>query len=750
MMKLFRLNLYIFLVLLLSGVFYFSPAVAMDQVNQTDQFRAGEFLLKFKGQDEVLRVKVDPSLDIMTLIQSYRDWPDVEYVEPNFLVSPSAFPNDPDYPKQQYLQMINIRPAWSKELLTRETENITRRSVIAVLDTGVDLDHPDLKDKIWTNIKERPGNNIDDDSNGYVDDINGWNFVENNADPNPSFNNGYDPNAISHGTIVSGIAAASINNGEGIAGVSWFSEIMPLRILDSTGSGDVYSAIKAVEYAVANGADVINMSFIGQNKSLPLETAIRRAYDKGIIVVAAAGNTDPGVDGINLDLTEYYPVCNDGTADENMVIGVASIDQAFRKSKFSNYGKCVDIVAPGENFYSAQVLDPAVSGFTSAYNGYWSGTSLSTPLVSGMVGIIKALRPQFTPKMIKDFLFSSAQNINSYNPEFKGKLGAGQLDVYKTLEAVLGESVGATGGVKQGYVVAGLGFGSFPQLKILRTDGTEFKSFYAYSPNFTGAINVATGNVNSDNQMEIVTGAGAGGGPHIRIFNREGQVLGQFFAYDQKFRGGVNLAVGDVNGDGQAEIVVGSGKGIKPEVKIFDYKGQLLSSFLAYGENFTGGVKVGVGDVNGDGQMEIVTGAGAGGGPHVRIFDKDGLVLNQFFAYNQNSTNGINVAVGDVHGDGRYEIIVSVEKNSTPTVRLFDYRGTQLLNFFAFESNFLSGVEVTAGDIDNDGIDEIITGRSFGGSPEVKIFDYAGQLKFDLFGHDQKYRGGVRPAAIIL
>ncbi|OGY45499.1 MAG: hypothetical protein A2744_02310 [Candidatus Buchananbacteria bacterium RIFCSPHIGHO2_01_FULL_44_11] len=751
MTKLIKSKIFFGLILVVFGIFSYSALTGLAEASQPGNFLTGELLVKFKNSDEILRLKVDQQLDLAPLIERYQNFPEVEYIEPNYLLAVAAFPDDPEYPKQQYLQMVNIRSAWSKELLIRESERITKRSVIAILDTGVDLDHPDLKDKIWTNINERKGDGVDNDQNGYVDDINGWDFVSSDADPNPALTNGYELGAINHGTIVAGIAAASINNSEGIAGISWFSEVMPLRILDSTGSGDIFSAVKAIDYAINAGADVINMSFIGQNQSQSLDAAIKRAYDRGVIIVAAAGNTDPNIDGVNLDLTEYYPVCSDGSGGENMVIGVAAIDQTFKKSKFSNYGKCVDIVAPGEKFYSTQVYDATQASLKSYYNGYWSGTSLSTPLVSGTAAIIKALRPQFSAKMIRDSILNSTQNIDIYNPGFQGKLGSGQLDIDGALEAALGESRGANAGFgKQAYLVAGLGLGSFPQLKILKTDGSEFKSFYAYSPNFSGVINVATGDVTGDKIQDIVTGAGNGGGPHVRVFDQEGHVLGQFFAYDQVFRGGVNVAVGDVNEDGVAEIVTGSGKGARPEVKVFDFRGKLLQSFLAYDQNFTGGVKVAVGDINGDGLAEIVTGAGTGGGPHVRIFDSAGTVLSQFFAYNQTFTGGVNVAVGDIFGDGQFKIIVSPQKNATPTVRVFNRQGTQLANFFAFEPNYFAGVELAAGDIDNDGIDEIIAGRSVSGNSELKVFNYAGELKSVLTGHDVKYKGGVRPAVIIL
>lgn len=739
----FRLLVLIFIG---SGLFFYFFVFASQNIN-TD-FKMGEFLVKFKNDSKVYKFQVSIEMDIMTIIKDYQGQSEIEYLEPNYLVTATAFPSDPDYPLQWYLNTVNAKDTWSKELVVREQERITRQSVIAILDTGIDLDHPDLKDKIWVNSDERANDGIDNDRNGYRDDINGWDFIGNDANPNPDFTSGYNEDAVKHGTIVAGIAAAATHNNQGISGMSWFSRIMPLRVLDSTGTGDVYSVIQAIDYAIANGVDVINMSFVGSGFSQSLFNTIKKAYNSDVLIVAAAGNTDPKINGVDLDIFRSYPVCYDGAATENMVIGVASVGKDLKKSTFSNYGGCVDLVAPGESFYSTQVYDQTVSGFTKYYDGYWSGTSLSAPLVTGTLAAIKALRPTFSAAQIKSFVLENTKDISSYNSNYLGKLGSGLLDSAKALAATLGQVKPKEKKAENNYIIAGLGFGSFPQLKILETDGTIFKSFYAYSPHFNGAINVASGDVNGDGKAEIITGAGVGGGPHVRIFNIEGQVVSQFFAYDKNLRGGVNVAVGDINNDGIDEIITGIGKGAPPEVKVFDYQGNIIYDFFTYGQNFAGGVKVAVGDVNSDGKAEIITGAGVGGGPQVMVFETNGRLIYQFFAYNKNFKGGVNVACGDVHGDGQAEIIASIEQGSVPTVRVFNYRGVTLNNFFAYEPSFLQGIYVAAGDINDDGVAEIITGRGIGGSPEVKIFDWQGKLKLELFIHSQDYKGGVRPAMI--
>lgn len=739
------ISVFLLCLLSLNATLFFLPSQVSAQIIAA---QPGELLVTFKNNPELYKFKTTPDQNLDQLIQKYRQRPDVELIEPNFTFTAADFPNDPDRPLQYYLNMINARNAWSQELLVREQESITNHAVLAILDTGIDLNHPDLKSKIWKNIKETATDGKDNDSNGFVDDVTGWDFVDNDNDPSPSLQNPYDEDAAKHGTIVAGIAAAATNNGSGISGVGWFVDIMPLRVLNSSGSGDVFSVVKAIDYAVANGATVISMSFVGNGYSKNLADAIQQAYSKGVIVVAAAGNTDPATNGVNLNTTKAYPVCYDNT--ENIVIGVASISPNYKKSSFSNYGNCIDIAAPGEGIYSTQLFNASVTGFTKAYDGYWSGTSLAAPMVSGALAAARAIRPGFSVGQIRDFLLASAQDVNKYNPGFEGQLGSGLFNFDDFIKAVLGtkEPINNSGQVAS-YVVAGLGYKSFPQVKIMTSNGLEFKNFFAYDPRFNGPINVATGDVAGDGKSEIVTAAGVGGGPHVKVLNIEGQTLAQFFAYDSKFRGGVNVAVGNIDGFGKQDIVTAPGKGQIPEIKVFDYQGNLISKFLAYDAGFTGGVKVAVGDVDGDGIDEIVTGAGAGGGPHVRVFNAQGTLISQFFAFNQNFKGGVNVAVGDLRNDGKEQIAVAVESNSVPTVRVYNYLGELLTTFFAYEPNFLAGVNIAIGDADGDGLADIVTGKAKGGNAEVNIFNLRGGLKSTFNIKPQgTYTGGVRPAVL--
>lgn len=196
-------------------------------------------------------------------------------------------------------------------------------------------------------------------------------------------------------------------------------------------------------------------------------------------------------------------------------------------------------------------------------------------------------------------------------------------------------------------------------VEIYDDDGTLHASFYPYTSAFKLGVNIAAGDLEGDGTVEIVTGTENGGGPQIRIFNKDGVLINPgFFAYDTAFRGGVNVAIGDLNGDGTREVIAGAGVGGGPHVRVCNKDGKVINpGFFAYDEKFRGGVNVAAGDVDGDGIDDIVAGPGAGGGPHVRVFDRDGNLKSQFFAFDENERKGVEVMATDLDGDGLAEIV---------------------------------------------------------------------------------------------
>ncbi len=189
-------------------------------------------------------------------------------------------------------------------------------------------------------------------------------------------------------------------------------------------------------------------------------------------------------------------------------------------------------------------------------------------------------------------------------------------------------------------------------------DNRKIREFKPYD--FEGDVFLSTGDVNGDGVNEIVTGVGLGGGPHVKVLDQEGQIISEFMAYDERFRGGVSVSVGDINNDGIDEIVTGTGITGGPHVKIVDQYGNLINEFMAYDERFRGGVNVALGDLNSDGSDEIITGAGPTGGPHVKVFNQHNRILNEFMAYNENDRSGIMVMSDDLDKNNFYEILVGI------------------------------------------------------------------------------------------
>ena len=247
--------------------------------------------------------------------------------------------NDPDASTYQwYLEHLGITEAWD---ITTGSDDV----IVAVLDTGVDLDHEDLVNNIWINEGEVAGDGIDNDGNGYIDDVNGWDFIDGTNSPTPNPDAGYDESSVPHGTIVAGLIAAEGDNAKGITGVSMHAKIMSLRIMNNYGVGDSGDAREAIEYAIANGADVINMSLAGYSYDSQFAEVLERAYDAGVIIVAAVGNVSGG--GWDLERHPSYPACYEDENDD-WVIGVAATQRDDKKASFSNYGgDCVDLSAPG-------------------------------------------------------------------------------------------------------------------------------------------------------------------------------------------------------------------------------------------------------------------------------------------------------------------------------------------------------------------------------------------------------------------
>ncbi len=648
--------------------------------------------------------------------------------------------NDLFYSNQWYLKRIFASTGWD---IAREAPEV----VVAVIDTGIDIKHPDLTNNLWVNEKEIPGNKKDDDKDGYIDDVNGWDFINNMADPAPKFKAGFTEEGINHGTIVAGVLAAQGNNQIGVSGVAQNLKIMSLKALDDSGRAQADKIIKAINFAIDHKANIINLSFAGDKSSSALEQAIRRAYDKNIIVVAAAGNDlERGV-GKFLDKKPLYPVCYDGRAGENLVVGVGATGPLDEKAVFSGYGKCLDLVAPGVSIFSTAVLAPQKSSnnksFQDAYDGYWSGTSFAVPQVSATLALMMQINPSLKPKELINLLKASADNINAVNPQNVGKLGAGRLDVTASLlaaQAALAQEkyniLLFNDSTKKG------------QIKLVTAKGIVKAKFSTFT---NVNINVASGDFNGDGQTEIAVTPQSGAQSEVRIYRTNGQMIKKFLAYENKFTGGVNLASGDINGDGIDELIMAPAHNRRAEIKIMNKNFKLRLSWLAYPANYLGGANLSVADLNKDGRAEIATMPASSASAQIKIFNYTGKLLSQWLAYEAQLKGEFKlVALNAYSALGSNPIIaVAAGKNMLPYVKIFTPDGRLINSFMAYEADFNEGINIASADVDNDGQAEIITGAGAGQAPLLSLFKQNGTLIKSYYSDKKTLTQGVSVATYI-
>jgi len=294
----------------------------------------------------------------------------------------------------------------------------------------------------------------------------------------------------------------------------------------------------------------------------------------------------------------------------------------------------------------------------------------------------------------------------------------------------------------------GAGPGLNGNVRTVAADGTLAGAALApFGPAYTGAASVARGDVDPNSPGdEIIVGTGQGFSPPVvDIFSATGGFLRQFLAYDPGFQGGVSVAVGDVNPNSPGrEIITGAGPGGGPHVKVFSGDGTPLAGFFAYDAGFHGGVSVAAANVTGDAPAEIITGAGPGGGPHVKVFAGDGTQLAGFFAYDGAFTGGVNVAAGALDNGGLASIVTGPGPGGGPNVKAFTAAGGQLVSFMAYDPGFSGGVRVAAGLLDGLPTGVIVTGPGSGGGPHVRVFTGAGTASGSGFmAFDPSFPGGV-------
>jgi subtilisin family serine protease len=406
------------------------PALAAPAQEGNPPYRKGEVIIKFRDNATTAdvnaimsdlggtrlkhfqRINADhlrvSKFSTAQAVDRYKNNPKVVYIEPNFVWKAVVTPNDPSFPLQWSLENtgqtggvpgadIKATAAWG---VSTGSDSV----IVAVIDTGVDYNHVDLAENIWTNLAEQNGlPGVDDDGNGYIDDIHGYNFAY--GIPDPMDDNG-------HGTHCSGTIGAVGNNGVGVTGVTWRVRIMAVKFLDSFGSGSSDGAIAAIDYATSNGARVLSNSWGGDAFSQGLLDAIERAREAGVVFVAAAGNASA-----NVDVTPFYPAAYPSTN----IVSVAASDPYDQLASFSNYGATtVDLAAPGVDILST---------FPFGSYAYLSGTSMACPHVSGALALLLSTAPGLTPEAMRQLLITRG---NDPEPAFAGKtVSGGRLNLLK-------------------------------------------------------------------------------------------------------------------------------------------------------------------------------------------------------------------------------------------------------------------------------------------------------------------------------
>lgn len=409
----------------------FKDGMTIDSVRAVSEGMGLSVNRTFK-QFGIHQLELPDGASIASQLATLRNNPNVLYAEPDYILRPNRTPSDPYYLQQWALENngqsggivgadISAEQAWEN---TTGSEEV----IIAVIDSGVDYTHPDLAANMWVNTGEIPGNGIDDDGNGYVDDYYGWNFSYIDELLALIAGEEFDPtdpmDRYGHGTHVAGIIGAVGNNGVGVAGVNWNVKIMPLNFLGSWGMGLTSDAIAALEYACNMGARISNNSWGGTSYSQSLYDAIAMAGSRGHLFVTSAGNDGWNndriveLDGEEQELWHQYP----SDYDLPNIISVASSTSSDELSAFSCYGAIsVDLAAPGSSI---------ISTLPNAKYGPMDGTSMASPHVAGAAGLILAMNPDASVGLMRKTLLSSVDVLES----LEGKLvTGGRLNLAKVV-----------------------------------------------------------------------------------------------------------------------------------------------------------------------------------------------------------------------------------------------------------------------------------------------------------------------------
>ena len=696
-------------------------------------------------------VHLPPGLSPERAIEQLRADPSVETADPVHLVPVESVPNDSLWSKAYYFYQPSRRDMHAPEAWNITTGDSSQ--IIAIIDTGVLLTHPDLAGpgpgiggNIWTNALEANGQpGVDDDGNGYVDDVHGWDFV---ALPDTGFavlgedwqDEDNDPNDYTgHGTGVAGIAAAITNNRIGVASTAGGARIMPLRVgysalTQQSGLVDESAAARAIVYAVHTGATVLNCSFSSVPQS-DMTDALDLAQAAGVTVVVAAGNNGSA----------------HAMADRAEVISVGAVDKDDKVTMFSNTGPYVDLCAAGL-FVSTTTLDRDADADSAhrcrpAYSATASGTSFSSPITSGAVALLQADRharglPPLRPAEVRLRLVETADSIASQNPTVTG-YGSGRLNLLRMLTDPTGSAAVWLGGVGVGapaVIAPASGAASVfigtANAHLLRMDGgTRHVTWDVALPaaaaggpaaaDMGGSVGVACFIATSDQ--------------HVCGFDAAGNALpGWPRDASRPAEGPASPALADLDGDGVLEVVWGDGQGA---VWAWHASGALMPGFPVSVGAVMGGVWIALADLDGDGAAEIVAAPARG---RITVLDSNGQALSGWPAAPVDDLYLQHPPVVALLGDSPLPSIIATETTTLQSnVRILNLDGTT--RRFGPVDGLIAGSTAVA-DVDGDGQRDILVYCATG---EVKVSTGSSTTWSTIPAHAAGVPGSLTPELVV-
>lgn len=607
-------------------------------------------------------------------------------------------PNDPFYYQWSYND-IGVYRAWE---YTTGSDDV----VVAVIDNGFDMLHPDLKDNAWKNKKEISNNNIDDDKNGYIDDIWGWNFADNNNNPRPQVNNLSDTaksqHIFSHGTMVAGLIGGVGNNNKDGVGINWRVKLMNIKVLGNSGSGTLNVFDEAVRYAVDNGADIINISMVGYYTE-EMEEAIDYAYEKGVVVVAAAGNNS-----FSLNDNALFPICLDNDSDVQKVLGVSAVSEKHQITMFSNGGSsCIDLTAPGVNISSTVRFSPT-NDLSDRYLGGWQGTSFATPMVSGAAALIKSVQPTWKSDKIYEAILSTVHHTPSEDEVGYAELfGAGMIQVDEAVRYAVGGNINGN----WQKIVSLQNKSGLASIRDVDNNDVEEKWDF-----LSDADDVYVYEYKGGSFFAVVKEEGIL--RRIYLFNDAGKEISKWLVEgDNKY----SIAVGDLLGDDHVEIVLAPQGKSKTLYKVYDINGVELSHKVLNNEHLGADLAI----VSTGNKKEIV----------VYYQDEDKKLLVSRFDNNKKELANFEVdyvkdrgeiITGDFDGGGVSEYALTGGEEDRPYILFYEKDGELIRRFYGYTPTYRGVLDIDKIDYDNDGQDEVVV-LSTRGDQSARIWQFAGK-----------------------